>query len=89
MAKLKAEVVPFYLAKIEEFAAKNGDHLACGKLTWADVALSAEKEYIAWILGEDFEKIYAQYPHINAVIDKVREIPSIKKWIEERPKTMC
>lgn len=69
-------------------AAANGDFMACNKLTYADILIASLKDYLNWIIQDNFND-YAAYPHLNAIVKKVIEIPNIKKWLEERPQTMC
>lgn len=88
MKKLKAEEIPFYLGKLNEMAGKNGDFMACGKLTFADILVASLKDYLNWIIQDDFND-YAAYPHLNKIVEKVCAIENIKKWLEERPVTMC
>lgn len=85
MKQLKEDFIPLYLGKLNEIAKANGGFLACGKLTWADLFITSLKDYSNWAI-EEFND-YADYPYLKAITEKVTEIPSIKKWLEERPKT--
>ena len=85
MQKLVNEILPEYLGKLEA-RVQNG-HLACGKLTWADLFLTSFKGLFKWAF-KDFDGIFNAYPNLRAVTKSVSEIPSIKKWLEESPKGM-
>ncbi|KAG5881473.1 hypothetical protein JTB14_026530 [Gonioctena quinquepunctata] len=78
------EIIPYYLKKIEEQAKKNNGHLACGRLTWADLHFVSLMYYITVIATKD---IFADYPNIQAIKEKVLALPAIKAWVDKRPKT--
>lgn len=87
MKKLKTELIPIYLGKLDEIAGANGGFLACKKLTWADLYIASFKDYLNWALKDDFNS-YAAYPNLHALTEKICAIESIKKWLAERPETM-
>ncbi|RZC34737.1 GST N domain containing protein [Asbolus verrucosus] len=77
------ETLPYSLKPLEAFAQKNNGYLAVGRLTWADLYFVSLSEGINRLAGFDIMK---DYPNLHALINKVLEIPSIRKWIETRPK---
>jgi glutathione S-transferase len=86
MKVLKEETVPFFLSKLNAIAEANDGHLACKKLTWADLyfaALTGVMKFGA-IEGED---IWSKYPALRKVVDNVESLDAIKAWIAERPVT--
>ena len=54
------------------------------KLTWADFYLAGVIEYLNFMTGTS---LLEKYPNLQAVVDGVSNIPAVKAWIEERPKT--
>ncbi|XP_047108255.1 glutathione S-transferase-like [Schistocerca piceifrons] len=82
--KLIKETVPFHYAKLEAMVKNNGGYLAGGKLTWGDLYFTTMQE----LFDHDLEfEITRDYPHLATLRNKVVNIPSIKSWIEKRPKT--
>lgn len=81
---LNAEVLPFYLEKLDSIVKDNNGYLALGKLTWADMYFVAVLDYINYMTKQD---ITANYPNLKKVVDNVLAIESIKKWVAERPQT--
>ncbi|KAG5668488.1 hypothetical protein PVAND_016427 [Polypedilum vanderplanki] len=86
MKTLKEETVPFFLSKLNALAEENNGHLACKKLTWADLYFAALTGIVKFgaIEGED---IWEKYPALRKVVDNVEAIDAIKTWINERPVT--
>ncbi|KAK9506981.1 hypothetical protein O3M35_008820 [Rhynocoris fuscipes] len=78
------ETLPYYYNLYDEQIKKNGGYLVNNALTWADLFITALIEPIEEEMGE---KISAKYPNLHKLIEKVRSIPNIKKWIEKRPKS--
>ncbi|VDM48029.1 unnamed protein product [Toxocara canis] len=87
--KLKKEVfIPArekYFPAFEKFLAKSGSEYLVGKsLTWADIVIS--DAFAIWeTLVPDF---LSGYPELKKFVERVRELPNIKKWISERPKSL-
>jgi glutathione S-transferase len=81
---LKKETLPFYLDKFDAAAKENNGHLALGRLTWADVYLLAISNLFNFILGFDFTQ---NHPNLKRVLTNASNVPSIKAWIDKRPKT--
>lgn len=75
-------MIPLYLNKLNERA--NSGFLACEKLTWADFFLASFKDYFNWAIKDDFND-FAAYPNLHAIVEKISNLPAIKKWLEERP----
>merc|ERR1711892_934545 len=61
---------------------KGGDHFAGKQLTWADIAVY----YVlcSWILGEIN---FSQCPKLKKLVETVKNLPNIKKWVETMPET--
>jgi glutathione S-transferase len=78
------ETIPYYLTRLDAIVQKNKGHLALGKLTWADLYFVSMSPTFDTFTGED---VFAKYPNLKALRDKVDALPAIKKWIEERPKS--
>ena len=49
MKKVLEEVVPLYLSKLNSFAEENNGYLACKRLTWADIYVTALSGLINFI----------------------------------------
>lgn len=85
MKKLKEEVFPLFLTKLNEVAEGNDGHMACKRLTWADFYVAALSGVLTFV--NQGVNPYDQYPSLKKVVDNVESIESIKKWISERPVT--
>lgn len=81
---LNAETIPFYLNKLDEIAKANNGHLALKRATWADVFFTGVVDYMSFMAKQD---LTANHPNLKQVYTNTAAIPSIKKWIENRPKT--
>lgn len=79
---LDNEIMPLLLGKLDSWAAKNGGHLAVGKLTWADIFFVAITDFTMDIYGKNF---VTEYPNLVSVRENVVSIPKIKTWIDQRP----
>ncbi|KAG8256048.1 hypothetical protein J6590_077673 [Homalodisca vitripennis] len=80
------ETLPFYMKKLDSIVGENGGYLANKKLSWVDFVFTATLvEFLNQHLG--IPDVTANYPHLHALAEKVRAIPQIKTWIENRPKT--
>ena len=85
MKKVLEETIPLYLSKLNSLAEENDGYLACKRLTWADIYVTALSPLINFIgKGQD---LFETYPALKKVIDNVESIENIKKWIAERPVT--
>ncbi|XP_053979678.1 glutathione S-transferase-like [Hylaeus volcanicus] len=86
-AKKKVEVfentVPFYLNKLEELTKNNGGYLHGGQLSYADLFFVAITDSLSTAYEADITK---DKPHLKALKEKVLAIPSIKAYVEKRPK---
>ena len=56
----------------------------CLQLTWADLAFFG----FLSMLADKFSFKLKDATHLNQLVVRVGEIPNIKKWVEERPKTI-
>jgi len=81
---LEAEIIPFYLEKLDSIAKENNGHFALGKLTWADFYFASVLDYMNYMAKFD---LIAKYPNLKHVVDNVLKIDSIAKWIAKRPET--
>ncbi|XP_076239149.1 glutathione S-transferase S4 [Calliopsis andreniformis] len=76
-------VIPFYLSKLEELAKNNDGYLHGGQLSYADLFFVAISDSINTAYESDITK---DKPHLKALKEKILAIPSIKAWVERRPK---
>ncbi|KAG4070508.1 hypothetical protein HA402_005740 [Bradysia odoriphaga] len=81
-ANIEAEIVPFFLGKLEEIAKENNGHLALSKLTWADLYFASLHDMLEYMIKKNFLE---KYPYLRKVVDNVYAIDSIKSWIAKRP----
>ncbi|KHN74050.1 Glutathione S-transferase 1 [Toxocara canis] len=87
-AKLEKEVViparDKHVPAIEKFLAKSGSGYLVGKsVTWADLVIS--DSLATW---ETFVPSFLDgHSEVKKFVERIRELPNIKKWISERPKT--
>ncbi|KAH8395390.1 hypothetical protein KR222_009613 [Zaprionus bogoriensis] len=84
LVTLNAEVIPFYLEKLEQTVKDNDGHLALGKLTWADVYFAGITDYMNYMVKRD---LLEPYPALRGVVDAINALEPIKAWIEKRPVT--
>lgn len=84
MVTLNAEVIPFYLEKLEQTVKDNDGHFALNKLTWADVYFAGIVDYMNYMAKRD---LLEPYPALRAVVEMVNALEPIKAWIEKRPQT--
>ncbi|XP_044753584.1 glutathione S-transferase isoform X2 [Coccinella septempunctata] len=78
------EKLPFFLEKLEDVAKQNNGHLALGRLTWADLYFVSLLDYMNFMLKKD---LIENRPNLISVKNNVTNVPSIKEWLEKRPKT--
>lgn len=81
---LNAEVLPFYLEKLDDLAKENNGHLALGQLTWADLFFVGLLDYLNFMAKVD---LTSKHPNLKAVVDNVNALPQIKAWLQKRPQT--
>ncbi|XP_018334284.1 glutathione S-transferase [Agrilus planipennis] len=79
---LLKETIPYYLERLDAIAKQNNGHLACGKLTWADIILAAWLDYLNYMISGN---LLEKYANLQSVVNNVLSIPQIKAWIEKRP----
>nr|WOZ07759.1 glutathione S-transferase GSTs4 [Agrotis ipsilon] len=78
-------VFPTYLEQLSNIINENNGHLALGKLTWADFALTGTMLFLKMITRmPDLEK---KHPAFQRVIDNVYAIPQIRAYLEKAPVT--
>nr|QST14965.1 GSTsigma1f protein [Diaphanosoma celebensis] len=69
---------------IEKHLEKTGSGYMVGtEITWADLAYYGFFSY----LSENCGDVLKNAPHLKALVSKVANIPSIKNWVDIRPKT--
>ncbi|XP_043273317.1 uncharacterized protein [Venturia canescens] len=81
---LTKEIIPFYTERLDAQVKKNGGYLVGGKLTWADLTFVALLDYINFMTKFD---ITEKHENLQALVKKVLQLPSIKAWVEKRPKS--
>lgn len=83
-AQIGKEHIEPFVARYEGFLDATGTGYFVGnQVTWADLMLS---EVFA-TFHEKFPDSFTGHSKAVAFVKKIREIPSIKKWVETRPKT--
>jgi len=82
---LEQDVLPRYFNKFEAIIKKNGNGLLVGKkVTYADIYLANNVDQLkVHFAGLDLNKLPAVKKHSETIMS----LPSIKDWIERRPKT--
>jgi len=79
---LKEEIIPFYLGRLDKIAGGNKNHLALNRLTWADIYFTAFIDSVNAILKFD---LVDGFSNLQSLMESVKNIPNIKKWMETRP----
>lgn len=77
------EIVPRYLERFEKIVENNGGYLANGRLSWADLYITAIGESLLGYSGKP--NLYEGHPHLKALFEEVQSLPGIKEWIKKRP----
>ncbi|XP_034951752.1 glutathione S-transferase-like [Chelonus insularis] len=72
----------FFLDKFEKHVKNNGGYFVNGKLSFADLWYAASTDYMSRGLGYDVNK---DHPELSKLVEKIRNIPSIKVYLEKRP----
>jgi len=76
------ETIPYYLEKLETLAKENHGHFALARLTWADLYFVAILDYLKYMTKPE---LLANSPNLQAVVDNVLAVESIKEWVSKRP----
>lgn len=76
----------YLIERLDAQVKKNSGFLANGSLSWADILFVGILDYINFMAKVD---IIEKAPNLQALKAKVLEIPSIKAWVDKRPKTDC
>ncbi|XP_014472025.1 PREDICTED: uncharacterized protein LOC106743046 [Dinoponera quadriceps] len=84
LKEVVTEKVPFYFNKFEEQVKKNDGHFVRGKLTWPDIVYAALIDRIHEFASRMLD---IDHPELKKLVEKVNAIPSIKAYLEKRPKT--
>ncbi|XP_073978703.1 glutathione S-transferase-like isoform X2 [Rhodnius prolixus] len=82
--ELLNETIPFYLERLDSIIKNNGGYFVNNKLTWVDFYFAGFSETMESMLNA---KVCEKYPHILQHRNNLKNIPEIKKWISNRPKT--
>merc|ERR1712193_379744 len=82
--KVKEETIPNSLANLEKvLTARGGQFLAGNSLSWAELHFLQ--------LTESLETMSPKYldatPKLANLVERTKNLPNIKKWLEERPVT--
>merc|ERR1719270_2338491 len=85
LKELREKTVPSWLEMMEKLlVSKGGEYFAGGQLTWADLMIFNVQEY----LDSKFPEIkITDYKNLNKLVEKVKNLPRIQKWISTRPQT--
>jgi len=78
------ETGPTFLKQLEaRLCSRGGEYFVGGKLSYADI--------IVYNFCSELpcKQALASHPKLNALVDKVANLPNIKKWVESRPATVC
>ncbi|KAJ8719135.1 hypothetical protein PYW07_016691 [Mythimna separata] len=78
--ELFEETIDFFFSRLEKQLSENGGYFT-GKLSWAEFVLCGIVEASNLILDTEIEK---KYPTIEAVIEKIRNLPGVKEYIASR-----
>merc|ERR1712107_754945 len=78
------ETGPTSLKQLEaRLCSRGGEYFVGGKLSYAYI--------IVYNFCSELpcKQALASHPKLNALVDKVANLPNIKKWVESRPATVC
>ena len=80
-----SETLPGWLTMLERLLTRRGGkYFAGGELTWADLAVF---NVIDTMNGRLADFNIGDYPSLDNLTVMVRDLPNIKKWLQERPVT--
>ncbi|XP_026313606.1 glutathione S-transferase-like [Hyposmocoma kahamanoa] len=79
--KFLGESAEFYLSRFEK-ELKNNNGYFCRKLSWADFILVAIVDVINLLFNIEIEK---DYPSVQTLVKKIRNLPGVKEYIAKRP----
>ena len=83
--RFSSETLPGWLTMLERLLTRRGGkYFAGGELTWADLAVFNVIDNMNGRLA-DFN--IEDYPNLENLTVMVRDLPNIKKWLQERPVT--
>ena len=84
-ASFSCETLPGWLTMLERLLTRRGGkYFAGGELTWADLAVFNVIDNMDGRLA-DFN--IGDYPNLDNLTARVRDLPNINKWLQERPVT--
>jgi len=82
--KVMEETIPNTLSNLEKILQKRGGQYFVGnKVTWAEMHFYQIMEIV---LGQNSGALDA-FPKLKSLNERIKLIPNIKKWLEERPAT--
>jgi glutathione S-transferase len=81
LAKHTGETIPRIMEQIEKrLESRGGQFMVGNNLTWADIQL--------FFFCNENSPCMAKIPLVANLVKRVEELPNIKKWVENRPKTV-
>lgn len=79
------EVVPKFFGQLNEMLEESGGpYLVCDRITYADLLFAHNAAFFEETVKGD---IFANYPKLRALKEKIHEIPRIREYIDVRTKT--
>ncbi|XP_059468994.1 glutathione S-transferase-like [Neocloeon triangulifer] len=72
----------YFVDKLESQLEKNDGHFLKGKLSYADFYLAGSISILNYQAGEN---IFANKPRLNALKEKIENLPAIRAYLEKRP----
>ncbi|XP_059468688.1 glutathione S-transferase-like [Neocloeon triangulifer] len=72
----------YFVDKLESQLEKNDGHFLKGKLSYADFYLAGSISILNFQAGEN---IFANKPRLNALKEKIENLPAIRAYLEKRP----
>jgi len=73
-----------FFTNLENILGKRGGKYFVGdKLSWAELHFFQMVEVIL----DNNSKVLEPFPQLTAVMERTKQVPNIRKWLEERPQT--
>ncbi len=80
--------IPKYLGVLEKICSKSsGGYIYGGKLTYADLAIFNGLNHGHDLVGKAFPNMLEGRPGLTKLMEVIRNLPNIAKWLNERPTT--
>ena len=80
-----ATVTDRFLNKFNALAEKNGGYLVTNGVTWADIVVAYQIDYIQQLFGAQL--VSDDLTALKQFLDNVFNSKGIKEWIAKRPQT--